>query len=181
MIQKGTSPWSTVVLRTCTRTSRLPPRRNCWCGRSARPAVPNAATSPSATRWALLSGLGFLILFGIRCNMGVAIIAMVSNRTISTVTGAVLVSMTSRQRGYTLNDELLVCSWFAGSCLCRSRNLTGMLRPRGSWKALSSGVTSSRRYRVASWPPAIRPTSEPVIKISFSTMFTARLLQIWRC
>lgn len=40
---------------------------------------------------AFLSSLGFLILFGIRCNMGVAVIAMVSNRTISSVTGVQMV------------------------------------------------------------------------------------------
>ena len=30
---------------------------------------------------ALLSSIGFMISFGIRCNMGVAIVEMVSNRT----------------------------------------------------------------------------------------------------
>ncbi|XP_055336533.1 vesicular glutamate transporter 1-like [Paramacrobiotus metropolitanus] len=40
---------------------------------------------------ALLSGLGFLILFGIRCNMGVAVIAMVSNKTIYTVKGDLVI------------------------------------------------------------------------------------------
>jgi MFS transporter, ACS family, solute carrier family 17 (sodium-dependent inorganic phosphate cotransporter), member 6/7/8 len=56
------------------------------------PACCKCCTVTKRYTVALLSGLGFLILFGIRCNMGVAIIAMVSNRTISTVTGAILVT-----------------------------------------------------------------------------------------
>jgi len=74
---------------------------------------------------AFLSNLGFLILFGIRCNMGVAIIAMVSNKTISTVTGAVLV----REKYYAIRSAVksirksIILSSFLVN---RNQNSTGM-------------------------------------------------------
>ena len=45
---------------------------------------PNCPCKPDMTKRytiALLSSIGFMISFGIRCNMGVAIVEMVSNKT----------------------------------------------------------------------------------------------------
>lgn len=45
---------------------------------------PNCPCKPDMTKRytiALLSSIGFMISFGIRCNMGVAIVEMISNKT----------------------------------------------------------------------------------------------------
>lgn len=49
---------------------------------------------------AILSGLGFCISFGIRCNLGVAIVSMVNDHTVYKGNKEVLV--VSRMRGATL-------------------------------------------------------------------------------
>ncbi len=55
------------VPKTHSMLKRMP---ECPCDMSKRYTI------------ALMSSLGFLISFGIRCNMGVAIIQMTSNRTV---------------------------------------------------------------------------------------------------
>lgn len=55
---------------------------------------------------AILSGLGFCISFGIRCNLGVAIVSMVNDHTV-----------------YKGNKEVLVVSGAKGSSCCLSVTL----------------------------------------------------------
>lgn len=57
--------------RPVASASHPPPLLDCSCG-----------GLPKRYIIAILSGLGFCISFGIRCNLGVAIVEMVNNNTI---------------------------------------------------------------------------------------------------
>lgn len=50
---------------------------------------------PKRYQIALLSSLGFLVSFGIRCNMGVAVVVMVHNRTVGNITIVILIETSS--------------------------------------------------------------------------------------
>jgi len=57
--------------RPVASAPRSPPLLDCSCG-----------GLPKRYVLAILSGLGFCISFGIRCNLGVAIVEMVNNNTV---------------------------------------------------------------------------------------------------
>lgn len=57
--------------RPKTKQEKKPPLLDCTC-----------CGLPRRYIIAMLSGLGFCISFGIRCNLGVAIVSMVNNHTV---------------------------------------------------------------------------------------------------
>ena len=126
----------------------------------------------------ILSGLGFCISFGIRCNLGVAIVEMVNNNTVYINGTAVMQVPSPRPPGSDIHSQTIVLKWLTKderyrhtpthtpkspsvlSLPFRKPSSTGTLRRWDSSMARSSGVTSSLRSQGGSSPISWLPTGE---------------------
>lgn len=101
---------------------------------------------------AILSGLGFCISFGIRCNLGVAIVSMVNDHTVYKGNKEVLVVRTNPMTPSAVKQikkKRLVITMMVFLPFFRLHSSRGTLRQWGWSTAPSSGATLSRRSLVA--------------------------------
>ena len=105
---------------------------------------------------------GFVISFGIRCNLGVAIVQMTSNSS-ETGVSHVLFELNSSESAMNSesSDVWRTSNWPNDWHLhVNSRNLTGSQERSVWWILPSSGATWSPKSRAVSWPPNTQPTSK---------------------
>ena len=92
---------------------------------------------------AILSGLGFCISFGIRCNLGVAIVSMVNDHTVFKGNKEVLVvSVCVRacvsvciHKSWVITKSIPMCFFcvYVRACVCVIAGRSVLLGPRDGW------------------------------------------------
>ena len=92
---------------------------------------------PVRYQTAFLSSLGFLISFGIRCNMGVSVVAMTHNETEKFPNGTIKLIKVSDFLFCVIGDECF---------LFRLLNFIGHQRLLGLWIVRSFGVILLHKY-----------------------------------